>query len=156
ASFKRSYSPSSVFRRRWRCLASQRQPGSMTERNNRMAPSFHSGAGFGPCASRRRQVLVNAAEALPVVVGVAAQLADPGGAQAEPAAYLECSFPPHQVLGQAAVTLRARRQPTREVDAKADLLGDGGGSVVAQRLRQRVAAQRAEVGQALNDEMLLS
>src|SRR5262249_56916060 len=102
----RSFSPSRV-RRRWlRCLASRRQPGSMTERNNRMAPSFHSGAGVGPGANGRRgQVLVKAAEALPVVVEVAAQLADPGGAEAVLLAQAHGALPHHQVFRQAAVPI---------------------------------------------------
>src|SRR5262249_37142581 len=145
ASRRRSYRPSSVRRKRWRCLASQRQPGSITERNNRMAPSFHSGAGFGPGAHRgREQVLALATEALPVLVDVAAQLADSGGAQAELRAHAQGSLPPHEVLGQAAVPLRTRHQPGGEVTAEGDLFGRRRLRVVHQRLLQRVAAQRAK------------
>src|SRR5262249_29876238 len=126
----------------------------MTERNNRMAPSFRSRVGVG-ANGRRGQVLVKAAEALPVLVKVTAQLADPGGAEAELRAHVQGAFPSHQVLGQAAVSLRTRPEPRREVEAEAGLLRRRRLRVIHQRLRKRVAAERAEVGQALDFDVVL-
>src|SRR5262245_13300227 len=81
--------------------------------------------GRGQTASngRRARAPVEAAEPFTVLVEVAAQLADPCGAEAVPGANLQGALPPHQVLGQAAVSLRTGLQPGGEVTTERDLFG---------------------------------
>src|SRR5262245_52053042 len=107
-----------------------------------------------PCTSS--PAVRSATEPFPVVVEIAAHLADPRGAEAVPGAHVLRPFTPHEVLGQAAVPIRTRHQPGGEVTTENDLIGRWGLRVVHQRLFQWVAAEGAEIGQALDDEMVLS
>src|SRR5262249_1972524 len=128
-------------------------PGSITERNKRIASSFRSRARDGFASNRCcGRGLVEAAAALPVVVKVAAQLADSPRAQPEPGAHVQRALTDHQVFRQAAVALRTSPKPGGEVQAEDDLLERRRLRVVRQRLLQRVAAWRTDIGQVLDRE----
>src|SRR5262245_20089284 len=100
-------------------------------------------------AVRRRQF---AAERLPVVVKLAAELADARRAEAVALGQLAGAVALRHVLGDIPVSRAQRGQPRGEVEAESYLLRDRGAGVVLQRLRQRVAVERAEVGQTADLE----
>src|SRR5688500_13004120 len=88
------------------------------------------------------QVMVSApgrvgAEAAPVPLKLAAELRDPGLAQAELAGHVLGALAVHQVVDHPAVALAPRGPPGREVKAEADLLGHGRDRVLPQGLLQR-------------------
>src|SRR6185369_16346541 len=82
--------------------------------------------------------LVGLAEAVPVLLEVTAQLADPGGAESVLVGHVESALAQHEILDDAAVALAAAAQPSREVQAEADLIGDGRLGVVAEPLLQGI------------------
>src|SRR6476660_2249001 len=82
--------------------------------------------------------LVGLAEAVPVLLEVTPQLADPGGAESVLVGHVESARAQHEILDDAAIPLTAAAQPGREVQAEADLLGDGRLRVVAEPLLQGV------------------
>jgi hypothetical protein len=89
----------------------------------------------------------------PIVVEVAPELADPCRGQSVPSTDIKRPFAEHKVFRQTSVTLTACRQPRREVEEESDLIGRRLRVVMA-GLHQRPATQRAEIGQALDGEVV--
>src|SRR5262245_18660225 len=100
-------------------------------------------------AVRRRQ---GAAERLPVVVKLAAELADACRAEAVFLGQLAGAVALRHVLGYIPVPRAQRGQPRGKVEAEGDLIRDGGPGVVVESVEEGVAVEGAEVGQTADLE----
>src|SRR5690348_7219760 len=80
-----------------------------------------------------------ATEAIPVLVEVTPQLADPSLGEAELRAHVRGALAGHEIFSKAAISFGTRAEPGREIEAEGDLLGRWRLRVVVQRLHKRPA-----------------